>query len=133
MSRFLTFVLVLSATTALASKHRVAVIAFEGASGPEVELQLKKLLCKSFQCVKPGKAKDVSVDAVVTGQVEGNTLTLKVYTDEGAQPVTKEIAVPKNRKLGKGAFAAAVAVRQAIKAAAEGSDEVAGALGAGSP
>jgi hypothetical protein len=132
----LTFVLVLSAATALASKPRVAVIAFEGAAGPKVELQVKKLLCKSFQCVKPGKAKDVSVDAVVTGQVEGHTLTLKVYTDEGAEPVTREIAVPKSGKLGKGAFTAAVAVRQAIKAAAESgsdSDEGDGALGAGAP
>ena len=119
MVRALTIAAVLVAGVAFAEPARISIQHFKGAKASAVQSQLVKRLCKSFTCVKPGDGEDVSVDAVVVGQVKGSKLSLRVYFDEDENPVTAKLALKKG-KLKAGAMNDAdAAVRQAVESKAE--------------
>lgn len=133
MSRLLTLVMVLAAGVALA-KPKIAVTQFDGPKASKVKAQVSKLLCTKFTCVQPGKgSKKASVDAVVTGSINGKELELKVYTDPDSDPVTRTISLGSGAKVSKKAVPEmASAVKEAIKAAdSDESDDAGGTQTAG--
>ena len=79
-----------------------------------------KKLCSAFKCIKPKKGEQLSVDAVVTGEVSKKSVELKVYTDEETEPVSKTIALGAGAKIAKKALAQAPkAVKEALAALEE--------------
>lgn len=125
MSRLLTLMVVLAAGGALA-KPRIAVMTFTGPKAAKVRAQVSKKLCATFTCVTPKKGSQLSVDAVVTGEVGKRSVDLKVYTDEETAPSSRVLTVGAGAKLSKKALSEAPsAVNEALKLSAT-DDEVAG-------
>ena len=120
MIRALSIAAVLVSSIAFAEPARIAIQPFKGAKAAKVEKQLKKKLCKSFTCVKPGAdGEDTEVDAVVVGQLKGNKLSISVYYDEDENPVTAKLAVKKGKLAASAMNDADAAVRQAIDSQAQ--------------
>ncbi|MBL8954500.1 MAG: hypothetical protein JNK82_27220 [Myxococcaceae bacterium] len=120
MFRFLALVAFISSGLAWAAKPTISVVDFKGPKGAAVKKQLSAKLCKTFKCVKPGDdGEDVTVAAVVTGEIEKGKVTVSVYFDEEQEPVTREIKL----KAGKVPAAAFKSVTSAVKeAVASGTD-----------
>jgi hypothetical protein len=114
MLRALAVAVVFLSSVAFADESHIAIQPIKGAKGAALQKQLKKSLCKSFTCVKPGKDEDVSVDAVVVAKVTGTKLAISVYYDEDENPVTAKVALKKGKLSSDAINAAESAVRQAI-------------------
>ena len=129
MSRLLTLIIVLAASGAIA-KPRIAVMGFTGPKASKVKVQVAKKLCATFTCVTPKKGSKLSVDAVVTGEVNKHSVELKVYTDPDTEPVSRFLTLGPGAKLSKKELVEAPsAVKEALKSAeseeSEGGGEVA--------
>ncbi len=123
MVRALSIAVLFLSSVAFADPARISFQPFKGAKASQLQTQLKKRLCKSFTCVKPGQdGEDVEVDAVVVGQVKGNKLSISVYYDEDENPVTAKLAIKKGKLNAAGMNGADKAVRRAVDAGAEESD-----------
>jgi hypothetical protein len=114
MFRALSVAVVLLSSVAFADPARIAIQPFKGAKAAAVQKQLQKKLCKSFECVKPGKDEDAEVDAVVVGKITGNKLSISVYYDEDENPVTAKLAVKKGKLAASAMNDVDAAVRQAV-------------------
>jgi hypothetical protein len=120
MLRALSIAVLFLSSVAFAEPAKIAIQPFKGAKASQVQTQLKKRLCKSFTCVKPGQdGEDTEVDAVVVGQVKGGKLSLSVYYDEDENPVTAKLAIKKGKLNASGINGADKAVRQAVDSRAE--------------
>lgn len=103
MVRAVLIISVLAATSSFA-EGRVALLAFKGPAAAKVRSAIEKDLCKAETCVKPGKGRNVEVDAVIVGAVKkgkGNkaTLELSLYASEDEAPVSTRFPIPKNGAL----------------------------------
>lgn len=120
MLRALSIAVLFLSSAAFAEPARIAFQPFKGAKAAQVQAQLKKKLCKSFTCVRPGQdGEDVEVDAVITGQVKSGKLAISVYYDEEENPVTAKLAIKKGKLNAAGLNGADKAIRQAVDSGAE--------------
>ena len=114
-----------------ADKPTISIQKFTGPKAAAAQASLKKALCKTFTCVKPGADDDVSVDAVVTAQASKTKLEVSVYFDEDKEPVTRELKLKAGKLPATAAKSVASAVREAV--ASGMSPEDAASAMAGSP
>ena len=120
MLRALSIAVLFLSSVAFAEPARISIQQFKGAKASQVQSQLKKRLCKSFTCLKPGQeGESVEVDAVVVGQVKGNKLSISVYYDEDENPVTAKLALKKGKLAASAMNGADKAIRQAVDSKAE--------------
>jgi hypothetical protein len=133
MFRTLALVVSVWSVAAMAGdKPRIAIQQFKGPKASAVQAQLKKALCKTFTCVKPGESDDETpVDAVVTAQATKKTVEVSVYFDEDKDPVTRELKLKGGKLPATAAKSVASAVREAV--ASGMSPEDAATAMAGSP
>jgi hypothetical protein len=114
-----------------ADKPTISIQKFTGPKAAAAQASLKKALCKTFRCVKPGADDDVSVDAVVTAEATKTKLQVSVYFDEDKEPVTRELKLKAGKLPATAAKAVASAVREAVASGMD-AEESASAM-AGSP
>ena len=134
MSRLLAlFVCVWAAGALAGDKPRISIQKFSGPKASAVQAQLKKALCKTFTCVKPGSGDgdEVSVDAVVTAQATKKNLAVSVYFYTDKEPVTRELKIKAGKLPSSAAKSVASAVREAVASGMDAED--AATAMAGSP
>jgi hypothetical protein len=108
------FVCVWSVGAFAADKPRISIQQFKGPKAAAAQTALKKTLCKTFTCVKPGDGEDTPVDAVVTAQATKTKLEISVYFDEDKEPVTRELKLKAGKLPTNAAKSVASAVREAV-------------------
>lgn len=134
MFRLLALAAFITSAAALAGEKTVISIAdFKGPKGAALKAQVSKKLCKTFKCVKPGggEGDEVTVAAVVTGEVSKKALTVNVYFDEDKEPITREVKLKAGKLPATAVKSMTSAVREAVASGVD-PEEVASAM-AGSP